>query len=336
MSNFSINPHTKEDIVDQYTDFLSNELNYDIWHVDENDVYNPLLLQQMGVLRASRIQKAVETNGEILYQGFNYTNQAIRTSSRELAKKMGQVAAGITSSLDRGFTAMHHSLSCINEGISVTNTHLGNINSSLDTLNKNVGETNQQLQNLSNAMLRGFSALYKEQQVTNRKLQNIDNTIRALGNMVGQGFSILHERLNAANSLLQSVLDELRIPETQRERRFHIEEGAKYLAMAMKENNQLYYEDAIAEFEAALKIERKDFYSWFSLGFIYLRSIYHINIEKSIDSFSRFVHYARADAMQRNNQSLKHKIDTLHLGLLGLLLILTIKTHVISKTKKIS
>ena len=127
MNSFSIMPNSQVDIVDQYTDFLSRELNNELWYVDENDVCDPFLLQQMGVLRASRIQKAVETNGAILYEGLRYTNDTIRTSSREIAAKMGQVAAGITSSLDRGFTAMHHSLGCINEGIAETNTHLGNI-----------------------------------------------------------------------------------------------------------------------------------------------------------------------------------------------------------------
>ena len=313
MNSFSIIPNSQEDIVDQYTDFLSRELNNELWYVDEDDVYNPFLLQQMGVLRASRIQKAVETNGAILYEGLRYTNDTIRKSSREVADRMGQVAAGITSSLDRGFTAMHHSLGCINEGIAETNTHLGNIHSSLGTLNENVGQTNQHLKYLTAATMRGLTALHQEQQVTNHQLQNINQSLRAMGSMIGQGFSLLSERLNATNTLLKNVLDELRIPETQRERRFHIEEGAKYLAMALKENDKFYYEDAIAEFETAIQIERKDFYSWFSLGFIYLRSVYHMNIAKAVDSFERFVHYARAEAIQRNNQALKLKIDEAYL-----------------------
>lgn len=313
MNSFSIMPNSQVDIVDQYTDFLSRELNNELWYVDENDVYNPFLLQQMGVLRASRIQKAVETNGAILYEGLRYTNDTIRKSSREVADRMGQVAAGITSSLDRGFTAMHHSLGCINEGIAETNTHLGNIHSSLGTLNENVGQTNQHLKYLTTATMRGLSALYQEQKVTNHQLQNINQSLRAMGSMIGQGFSLLSERLNTTNTLLKNVLDELRIPETQRERRFHIEEGAKYLAMALKENDKFYYEDAIAEFETAIQIERKDFYSWFSLGFIYLRSVHHINIAKAVDAFERFVHYARAEAIQRNNQALKLKIDEAYL-----------------------
>lgn len=327
MNSFSIMPNSQVDIVDQYTDFLSRELNNELWYVDENDVYNPFLLQQMGVLRASRIQKAVETNGAILYEGLRYTNDTIRKSSREVADRMGQVAAGITSSLDRGFTAMHHSLGCINEGIAETNTHLGNIHSSLGTLNENVGQTNQHLKYFTAATMSGLTALHQEQQVTNQhlknigksmdvtnyQLQNINQALRAMGSMIGQGFSLLAERLNATNTFLQNLLDELRIPETQRERRFHIEEGAKYLAMALKENDKFYYEDAIAEFETAIQIERKDFYSWFSLGFIYLRSVYHINIAKAVDSFERFVHYARAEAIQRNNQALKLKIDEAYL-----------------------
>lgn len=292
MSSFSIVPNSKVDIVDQYTDFLSKELNHNMWVVKKEDVDNPFLLQKIGVLRASRIQKAVETNGGILYEGLRYTNDTIRTSSREIADRIGQVAAGITSSLERGFTAMHHSLGCINEGITETNKHL---------------------KYLTAATMRGLTALYQEQQETNHQLQDINQVLRVMGSMIGQGFSLLAERLNTTNTLLKNILNELHIPETQRERRYHIEEGTKYLAMALKENNKFYYEDAISEFETAIQIEHKDFYSWFSLGFVYLRSVHHINIAKAVDALERFVHYARAEAIQYDNHALKLKIDEAYL-----------------------
>lgn len=328
MNSFSIIPNSNVDVVDQYTDYLSNELN-NVWLVNEEDVHNPLLLQQLGVLRASRIQKAVETNGAILYQGLKYTNDSIRFSSHELAQKIEKVAPIITSSLDKGFTAMHHSLCEINDGIGETNYHLNGIHSSIGTLNKNVEHTNQHLNFLTTATIRGLSALHNEQQISNQHLQNIGTSINvannqlqhisqslsALRSTIGQYSSMLCERLNTANNLLQNVLEELRIPETQRERRYHIEEGAKYLAMALKENDKFYYEDAITEFETAIKIERKDFYSWYSLGFIYLRSIYHIDIQKAIDAFERFVHYARAEAIHRNNKTLNFKIEEAYLSL---------------------
>ena len=327
MSSFSICPNVQVDVVDQYTDYLEKEVNNGICGISEADINNPVLLQQLGVLRATRIQRATETNGAILYHGLRYTNDTIRSSSSKIAKKISKLAPMITSSLDRGFEAMHYSLGTINDGVTQVNNNLGQINSTLGVVNENIKQTNNNIINLTAATERGMRVLHQEQKITNQhlqnisqsmhvanaQLQNIHQSIGALTKSIGQGFSLLQVRLDATNALLQGVLNELRIPETQRERRYYIEEGSKYLAMALSENDRYYYEDAIAEFEKAIKLEPKDYYSWFALGFIYLRSIYHIDIQKSIESLNRFVHYARAEAIQRNNQSLKFKLDEAYL-----------------------
>lgn len=329
MRSFSIIPTTEVDVVDQYTDFLSRELNNDLWFVGEDDVCNPLLMQQMAVMRATRIQKAVETNGAVFYQGMRYTNDVISCASAEVARKISEVAPMITTSLDRGFIAMHQSLLSLNEGVMQTNERLSNVYTSIDNLNEKVGQSNHHLRHLPFATIRGMSALQQAQQVANQQLQTINKSmnetthrlsvinrsIGVLSGMIGQWFSVLYHRLNASHAVLLNVLEELRIPESQRERRYHIEEGVKFLAMALAENDKYYYEDAISEFEHVIKLEHKDIYSWYNLGFIYLRSVDHIDIKKAVAALGRFVHYARAEAVQRDNQSLKLKIDDAYLML---------------------
>lgn len=313
MNSFSICPHSEIDVVDQYTDFLTREVSSEMGLFNDKKITDPVFLQQLGVVRASRIQKVIETNGAVLYQGLKYTNDTIKNSSIELAQKVGEVAPMITSSLERGFSAMHYSLGVLNEGVVHTNQHLGQIHSSLLDLNTNVEQTNQQIAHLSEATICGMRALYNSQNITNKKLDQIEQSICSLGQMIGEGISMINFQLSHSVTLLNNLLDELRIPETQRERRYHIEEGSKFLAMALAENDKFYYDDAISEFQEAIKLDSKDFYSWFNLGFIYLHSVNHIDILKAYDAFERSVHYAHAEAVQHNNQSLIHKIDEAYL-----------------------
>lgn len=334
MNSFSICPHSEIDVVDQYTDFLTREVSSEMGLFNDKKITDPVFLQQLGVVRASRIQKVIETNGAVLYQGLKYTNDTIKNSSIELAQKVGEVAPMITSSLERGFSAMHYSLGVLNEGVVHTNQHLGQIHSSLLDLNTNVEQTNQQIAHLSEATICGMRALYNSQNITNKKLDQIEQSICSLGQMIGEGISMINFQLSHTVTLLKNLLDELRIPETQRERRYHIEEGSKFLAMALAENDKFYYDDAISEFQEAIKLDSKDFYSWFNLGFIYLRSVNHIDIQKAYDAFERSVHYAHAEAVQHKNQSLKLKIDEAYLYMAEVKYLLEDPSSAIQLTEK--
>jgi tetratricopeptide (TPR) repeat protein len=277
MRNFSIIQNSSQSVLEQYTDFLSKEVYYDMQSYDIN---NPLFLQQLGVLQAEGIRKAINTNSAVTYAGFQRTNENMVDFANFIGDKIGSTANMLSSSLDRGFGTLNNSLISIDSGI--------------NTVNKN-------LIALENTTVQGFSAL--------------NNNLFALRNMVGQCFSTLYTQLRLSNHLLNDVLTELKIPETQRERRYHVEEGAKYLSNALVKGGKLYFEDAFDEFSQAIAIERKDFFSWFNLGIIYLRSKEHIDISKAIDAFERFGHYAQAEVMHKKNQNLEYQIDEAYLYL---------------------
>lgn len=233
---------------------------------------------------------------------------------------MGASASIITSSLDKGFTALNHSLGYIGSSIDTANNHLANISGTLGNINSNLEDTNKNLQTLGRATAHGFAALHRDlennnrlQLAANEKLSNIHKSLYALSFMIGQGFSRLYNQFTISNTLLNDILTELKIPETQRERRYHIEEGSKYLAMALADNDKFYFEDVIDEFEKAIAIERKDFFSWYNLGFIYLRSTDFLDIKKAAGAFERYIHYAKAEIVQRKNNNLAQQLDNVYL-----------------------
>ena len=323
MRNFSIIPNSSQSALEQYTDFLSREVYRGMQSCDVNE---PLFLQQVGVLQAEGIRKAINTNSAITYDGFQETQATIVDSANIIGNKIGSVANKLTSSLDRGFTALNHSLINIDSGVNDVNRNLSNVNTGIHDVNKNLNA-------LGTLTTQGFNALHTGINTTNRQLSNVNRNLNILGNTVKQGFATLDKNLFAlsmmvgesfsdlyrqscmSNNLLDNILTELKIPETQRERRYHVEEGAKYLSSALSKGHNLYFEDAFDEFNKATGIERKDFFSWFNLGIIYLRSKKHIDISKAIEAFERFIHYAQAEAMHTQKLNLKYQIDDAHLYL---------------------
>ena len=345
MRNFSITPNISQSILEQYTDFLTNDFNYRVKSYDVND---PLFLQQLGILQAESTRRAINTNSAITYAGFQETNETIAEAANFIGNKADSVANILTSSLDKGFCALNYSLANIDSGINTVNANLSNINTGISDVNRNLNvlggitaqgfsdinrnlnvlgditaqgfsDVNRNLNVLGGITAQGFSDVNKNLNVlgnvTAQGLSIVNNNLHALRNLVGQGFSTLYTQLGLSNQFLSDILTELKIPETQRQRRYHIEEGAKYLSNALAKGDNLYFDDAFDEFNNAIAIERKDFFSWFNLGVIYLRASNHIDISKAIEAFERFIHYAQAEAMHKNNQNLAYQIDDAYLYL---------------------
>ena len=106
---------------------------------------------------------------------------------------------------------------------------------------------------------------------------------------------------------LSQISNYLRIPDIHKERSYHIEQGLKFLKIAVEKNE--YYEDAIKSFEAALVIEPKDFFSLYRKGIIYLFSPNHLNINEAIECFMNSFKYASAesfayDGVNKENQAI--------------------------------
>ncbi|MDT5120624.1 MAG: hypothetical protein QOC96_106 [Acidobacteriota bacterium] len=115
----------------------------------------------------------------------------------------------------------------------------------------------------------GFSAL-------GDSLGDIEHGISRLSNLVGHGFSLLVEGQRITHQYLGQIQNLLRLPDSQKERVYHIEEGMKYLHNAFKQRaNSDFYKDAFDEFNEAKggeNKETKDFISLYYIGYIHLKS----------------------------------------------------------------
>lgn len=283
MNSFSIMPYEHQSILDSYQQWLVSDLYQNYYFDNLND---PNFLQKLSILQAEGIRHDIGVHAAV-------THGSIQEASSRVGRKIQSAASLITSSLDDGFSMM--------------NTRMLEVNGNLQSIDKRVGEVNQTLQQgnqiLSNIdggisqMNRGINVLVSG---VNRLDSHIVAGFAALGSNISQAASIVQYQLQQSEIVLQQILDELRIPESQRERRYHIEEGMKYFNKGMQSGDCLYFEDALDEFTTAISIERKDFFSWYYTGMIYLYSKEHINPEKALSAFDRYMHYA--DALpQRHN-----------------------------------
>lgn len=256
MNSFSIAPYEHQPIIDTYKHWLVQDLYQNFYFDNLND---PNFLKKLSIVQAEGIRHDIALHAAV-------THNSMGEASKFLAKKMQSVASLVTTSLDEGFSRM--------------NQRMFELNDTLHIVNNNIIEGNRlQAKNI------------QEIQELNR---NMVIALSAINTNITQATNILKYQIQQATAVLQAILDELKIPESQRERRYHIEEGIKFFNMGMKTGDCLYFEDALDEFDTAVSIEKKDYYSWFYIGMIHLYSKNHIDIDKAQSSFERYFHYAAA------------------------------------------
>ena len=155
----------------------------------------------------------------------------------------------------------------------------------------------------------GFSDL-------NYGLQDVKQEINGLSNLVGHGFSLLLEGQKMTNQYLGQIQNLLRIPDSQKQRVYHIEEGMKYLQNAFRQSsNSDFYTDALDEFKKSEAIEKKDFFSLYHIGFIYLKSNKHLDPKTAEAYFRNSARYYLAEALV-SGTTVSNNLLTTHKGFL--------------------
>lgn len=294
MNSFSVMPYEHQSILDAYQQWLVGDL-YQNYYFDNID--DPNFLQKLSVLQAEGIRHDIGLHASV-------THNSIQEASSQIGRKIQSAASLITSSLDDGFSMMNtrmmevnSNLQSIGQGIGAVNQTLqqgnqilSNIEGGINQMNRGIGAVASGINTLNRNMIAGLSALN----------QNMTVGMAALSENISQASSIILYQLQQCEIVLKQILDELRIPESQRERRYHIEEGMKYFNKGMNSGDCLYFEDALDEFIQATTIERKDFFSWYYIGMIHLYSKEHIDPEKALSAFDRYIHYADALPQKHN------------------------------------
>lgn len=256
MNSFSIAPYEHQPIIDTYKHWLVRDLYQNFYFDNLND---PNFLKKLSIIQAEGIRHDIALHAAV-------TNVGIKESSSVISKKIQSAANMITASLDDGFSLMNQRMYEVNETLQT-------VNANIIEGNRLQARTNQEIQSLNKNMVIALSVINSN---------------------ISQATNVLKCRLQQVSAVLQVILEELKIPESQRERRYHIEEGIKYFNMGMKTGDCLYFDDAFDEFNTAISIERKDFFSWYYIGMIHLYSKNHVDIEKAKSSFEKYFHYAAA------------------------------------------
>lgn len=315
MNSFSIMPYEHQSIIASYQQWLVDDLYQNNYFDDIND---PSFLQKLSILQADGIRHDIGVHAAVAHG-------SMQEASLQVREKIQSATTLITSSLDDGFLLMNthlleanNSLLSIDQGVGSVNKTLqqgnqilSNIDGGIAQMNHGINTVVSGVDRLDRHIVAGFTAIGGGIAQMNRGINAMVSGVNRLDSHVVAGFSALNSNISQVASVLQyqmqqskvvleQILDELRIPESQRERRYHIEEGMKYFNKAMKSGDCLYFDDALDEFTKAVAIERKDFFSWYYTGMIYLYSKEHIDLEKALSAFERYIHYA--DALpQRHN-----------------------------------
>lgn len=143
----------------------------------------------------------------------------------------------------------------------------------------------------------GFGLISSHLNDINYELGELRGEISALASMLDWKLSMLIEEQRITNQLLGHIAQLLRIPDSQKQRVYHIEQGLKYFKNAIMEgSSSSFYDDAIGSFKEAEKIERKDFITLNRIGQIFLYSEKHMNIPLSEEYFLKSAREAFAEA----------------------------------------
>ena len=315
MSNFSIEPFF--DPVKQWQYYISNDVALRMPY----DINDPLFLQKVSVLQAEQVKNMVSSSYSQIAAfrdetdtNFEANRQAVEKGMSVLDSRITQVGGMITNSLESGFAAMNYGFTDLSNKAEIANAYLLDINKGMELSNQysqqlvqSTGQLNAGMSQLNASVSRLYSSVAQlsfGMSLANRNLVRINNNLIAINRTLSAGFSVLSTQLSAMSTQLDAILHELKIPETQRERRYHIQEGLKYLAQATKDNDDLYFEDALDEFNKAISIESKDFFSHYYIGYIYMYSKEHLDIDKAIEHLRRFIHYAKAAIDTTSSKSL--------------------------------
>ena len=140
----------------------------------------------------------------------------------------------------------------------------------------------------------GFDLLSDNLQDISYSIDELRSEVSAMSSMLNWKLSLLIEHQRITNLLLGNIAVLLRIPDIQKERQYHIEQGIKFLKNAIFDSD--FYEDSLNNLLKAEKIEPADFFALHRIGLIYLYSQKHLELSKAEEYFKKAAKYAVAES----------------------------------------
>jgi tetratricopeptide (TPR) repeat protein len=146
------------------------------------------------------------------------------------------------------------------------------------------------------------SAVENAQEEITNELWDVNRNLEQISATLSWGFSALIEQLTLTNLKLDQIIHLLNIPDSQKQRKYHLEQGFDFLKKSKL--NSLFFNKAKQHFEDAVKIEDADYLSLQQLGIIHLYSKDLLNLELSIKYLEQSILYSNSDiGFSRNQQN---------------------------------
>jgi tetratricopeptide (TPR) repeat protein len=195
---------------------------------------------------------------------FHKQNELLKNLSNEQKQSLKETTNAICGSLENGFSELY------NINTTGFNSIISAIENSTEEITEELGEVNRNLEKINSTLSWGFSALIEQMTLTNQKLDQIIHL--------------------------------LNIPDSQKQRKYHIEQGFDFIKKS--KINKVFFNKAKQHFEDVIKIEDADYLSLQQLGIIHLYSNELLDLELSEKYFEQSILYSNSDiGFARNQQN---------------------------------
>ncbi|NWJ52073.1 MAG: hypothetical protein HXX14_14550 [Bacteroidetes bacterium] len=196
------------------------------------------------------------------------TNAYIRDIDNIISQNRNELQSTIQNAFSEQTKAIYQVCGALNDGFAEVSSHLKNINSNISELRGEISE---------------------------------------MAAMLDWRLSMLIEEQRLTNQLLGHIAQILRIPDSQKQRVYYIEQGLKYLKNAYLEGiSSPFFIDAMEGFIEAEKIEKKDYITLNRIGQIYLYSQKYLNIPLAQEYFLKSAREAMVEANIRGTTVSNH------------------------------
>jgi hypothetical protein len=165
------------------------------------------------------------------------------------------------------------------------------------TLQSASAEQRLAMQQVCGALDAGFSEVGQYLQDINCNISELRGEINAMAAMLDWKLSLLIEEQRLTNQLLGHIAQLLRIPDSQKQRVYYIEQGLKYFKNASLEGiDSTFYTDALEGFKEAECIEHKDYITLNYIGQIHLYSQQYMDFPLAEQYFLKSAREAFAES----------------------------------------
>jgi len=201
---------------------------------------------------------------KIEYQAyeFNIQNELLKTLSYNQQQELKDTTSAVCGSLQSGFSELY------------------------DINTKGFKSIVSILENATDEISTKFNEV-------NRNLEQINATL-------SWGFYEMIEQLTLTNKKLDKLIQLLNIPDSQKQRKYHLEQGFDFLKKS--KINSFFYSNAKQHFENAIKIEDTDYLSLQQLGMIHLYSKDLLDLSLAEKYFKKSILYSESDIDFARNQ----------------------------------